>query len=225
MKAILYTRVSTAQQALDGDSLAAQEAKLRAYAAFRGFDDVEVISDAGISGSTMNRAGFERVMSAVEAKRCAVVVVYSLSRFARNTVDTLHCIERMNRRGVEFHSVTESVDTSTPVGRFFVTTLAALAQLEREQVAERTSAVLQFKKSQGERYGQVPFGLKLSDDGVTLVADEHEQAAMALVTELHRRGFSYAAIADELTSREFRNKAGNTSWNKTQICRMLKKAA
>lgn len=225
MKAILYTRVSTTKQATEGESLAAQESKLRAYAVFHGFEDVEVVTDAGVSGSTTNRAGFERVLQAVERKEIGAVVVYSLSRFARNTQDTLRCIERMQKRGVAFHSVTESVDTSTPVGRFFVTTLAALAQLEREQTAERTSAVLQFKKSQGERYGQVPFGKRVAADGVTLVDDEQEQAALEMVRELRRRGMSYAAIAEELEAREYRNRAGRINWSKTQVARMLKQAA
>ena len=99
MKAILYTRVSTTKQATEGESLAAQESKLRAYAVFHGFEDVEVVTDAGVSGSTTNRAGFERVLQAVERKEIGAVVVYSLSRFARNTQDTLRCIERMQKRG------------------------------------------------------------------------------------------------------------------------------
>ena len=147
MKAILNIRVSTSKQVEQGASLNTQEAKLRQYAGFHDFDQVEVIADEGLSGKTTARPGFQRLMDTMRAKGVDAVIVYSLSRFARNTIATLEAIEVMNRRGVAFHSLTENIDTTSPVGRFFLTTLAGLAQLEREQIGERTRAVLQHMKS------------------------------------------------------------------------------
>lgn len=223
MKAILYTRVSTTKQAQEGDSLDAQESRLRQYATFRGFDTVDVISDEGLSGKTTARPGFQRVMDAVNARTVDAVIVYSLSRFARNTVATLEAIDTMNRKGVAFHSLTEQLDTTTPVGRFFVTTLAGLAQLEREQIGERTRTVLQFKRANGERVGQIPFGFRL--DGGRLVEDEHEQHAIALVGELRNAGMTYAGIAERLEAQQISNKAGRVKWTKQQVHRILHRVA
>ena len=196
MKAILYIRVSTSKQVEQGASLDTQEAKLRQYAGFHDFDQVEVIADEGLSGKTTARPGFQKLMESVRCKEVDAVIVYSLSRFARNTIATLEAIEVMNKRGVAFHSLTESIDTTSPIGRFFLTTRAGLAQLEREQIGERTRAVLQHMKSIGERVGQIPFGSK--DDNGAIIPDENEQAAIALIGKLRSEGLSCRAIATRL---------------------------
>ncbi len=223
MKAVLYIRVSTARQAEQGASLDTQEARLRQYAAFHGIEQVEVVADEGLSGKTTARAGFQKVMEAVKAKTVDAVIVYSLSRFARNTIATLEAIEVMNAKGVAFHSLSENIDTTSPIGRFFLTTLAALAQLEREQIAERTRAVLQHKKSLGERVGQVPFGSR--EEAGMIMPDAREQAAIQLIGALRAKGLSCRAIAEELKKQEVQNKRGKVSWSKQQVHRILGRVA
>jgi len=225
MKAILYVRVSTMKQVNEGDSIDNQTARLKQYASLHGFSDIEVIADEGLSGKTIEREGLQNVMHAVRTHGTDAVIVYSLSRFARNTIATLEAIEVMNKNGVAFHSLTEQLDTTSPIGRFFLTTIAALAQLEREQIGERTRSVMQFKKSQGERVGQIPFGSMLDTTTGKLVDDVNEQAALALVRELHERGLSYTRIASELESRNMMNKAGRSHWTKQQIHRIIRHAA
>jgi len=225
MKAILYVRVSTMKQVNEGDSIDNQTARLKQYAALHGFSDIEVIADEGLSGKTIEREGLQNVMHAVRTHGTDAVIVYSLSRFARNTIATLEAIEVMNKNGVAFHSLTEQLDTTSPIGRFFLTTIAALAQLEREQIGERTRSVMQFKKAQGERVGQIPFGSMLDTTTGKLVDDVNEQAALALVHELHERGLSYTRIASELESRNMMNKAGRSHWTKQQIHRIIRHAA
>lgn len=219
MNAILYTRVSTLHQVTDGQSLEAQERTLRQYAAFKGCDDVQLVTDAGLSGKTTDRPGYQQVMDAIRTGTIDAVIVYSLSRFARNTIATLEAIEQMNRKGVAFHSVTEQIDTTTPIGRFFVTTIAGLATLEREQIGERTRTVLQFKKANGERVGQIPFGYCV-DDG-HIVPDSTEQTAIRLVHHLHTAGYSYTQIARQLERRNITNKAGKVRWTKQQVHRIV----
>ena len=223
MKAILNIRVSTSKQVEQGASLNTQEAKLRQYAGFHDFDQVEVIADEGLSGKTTARPGFQRLMDTMRAKGVDAVIVYSLSRFARNTIATLEAIEVMNRRGVAFHSLTENIDTTSPVGRFFLTTLAGLAQLEREQIGERTRAVLQHMKSMGERVGQIPFGSK--DDNGAIIPDENEQAAIALIGKLRSEGLSCSAIATRLEQLDVRNKAGRPTWSKQQVHRIANRVS
>lgn len=222
MKAILYTRVSTLHQVTEGQSLEAQERTLRQYSAFKGFDEVQLVTDAGISGKTTDRPGFQQVMEAIRTRTVDAVVVYSLSRFARNTIATLQAIEQMNRKDVAFHSVTEQLDTTTPIGRFFVTTIAGLATLEREQIGERTRTVLQFKKANGERVGTVPFGYHL--DGDHIVPDEAEQKVIKLVHHLRKLGYSYTEIARQLERKHIPNKAGRVKWSKQQIHRIVNTA-
>lgn len=144
--AIIYLRVSTSKQAETGFSLDNQLSRLQAYALVHNYTNVKVISDEGISGrSTKNRVGFNEMIELVKSKECSAIIVYSLSRFARNVKDTIETIDLLNKYGVSFHSLTESIDTNTAVGRFFLTTLSALAQLESEQMGERIKSVLDRK--------------------------------------------------------------------------------
>lgn len=218
-RAILYTRVSTSKQVEQGTSLENQEARLRQYADFHGFADAELITDEGLSGKTTDRPGFQLVMDAVKKKAVDAVIVYSLSRFARNTVATLEAVSLMNRNGITFHSLTEQVDTDSAVGRFFLAVLAALAQMEREQIGERTRSVLQHKKRNGERTGQVPFGKQETADG-KLVDHEMEQITIHRVHDMRASGMKYAAIAETLQRQGITNKAGRVKWSKTQIWRI-----
>jgi DNA invertase Pin-like site-specific DNA recombinase len=221
MKAILYTRVSTTKQVTDGVSLENQEKRLYQYADLHNYSDLNLITDEGVSGKHSNRVGFNQVMQSVKQNKCNAVIVYSLSRFARNTIDTLKYIEIMNKKDIAFHSLTEQIDTTTPIGRFFLTTLAGLAQLEREQIAERTKSALQHKKSKGERVGQIPFGKKLAKDGKSLVDNEQEMKIVILVKRLRKQGKSYNKIADELIKQRMKNRSGNVKWNTTQIYRLV----
>lgn len=214
------------EQANNGNSMEHQEAKLRAYCSLMNYDKVILKMDNGISGkSTKNRTGFQEVMELVETGDIAAVIVYSLSRFARNTKDTLQVIEVLRNNGVSFHSLTERIDTDSPTGRFFLTVMAGLAELERETTVQRITDVLQHKKLNSERTGQIPFGYNLSSDGVHLVKNENEQKAITIVNELHASGESYQSIANKLTELNITNKKGIVKWNKTQVYRILSKAA
>lgn len=225
MRAALYIRVSTTQQATEGVSLKAQRERLLKYCEFNGLEVVEIIEDKGLSGSNNQREGYKTLMKLVTSSQIEAVCVYSLSRFARNTVEVLNSIEKMNNNNIQFHSLTEKIDTTTPTGRFFLTTLAALGQLEREQLAERTRAALQHKKSNNERIGQIPFGYELSSDGVHLIENEREQKIIKLVLSLRGLGYTYKAIAEELEQRQLKNKANRVNWSITQVSRIVKKSA
>ena len=110
MKTILYIRVSTTQQVNDGISLEAQEQRLIQYCEFNGLEVVGILKDEGLSGSNANREGYRKLMDMVMTKEIDAVAVYSLSRFARNTVEVLKSIELMNKNNIQFHSLTEKID-------------------------------------------------------------------------------------------------------------------
>lgn len=221
-RCVLYVRVSTRDQVDNGHSLQMQEQRLRQYAAFKGYDAVELVSDEGLSGASVDRPGFRKVMDLIDRHAVDCVMVYSLSRFARNVVATMDAVELMNRRGVAFVSVTEQVDTTSAAGRFFLLVLAGLGQMEREQVGERTAAILQSRKAQGRVVGSVPFGFRREGD--SLVRDELEQRCIHLVQRLNRRGMTCRRIAIELEARGVFNKAGRVRWLPSQVHRILRHA-
>lgn len=222
MCTVIYLRVSTTQQVENGLSLDNQLARLQSYATVHGLTNIKIISDEGISGrKSQNRPGFTTMMEMVKNKQVSNILVYSLSRFSRNIKDCIESIELMNKYNVSFHSLTESIDTSTAVGRFFVTTLSALAQLESEQLGERIKSVLDHKKSKSERTGSVPHGKSLSTDGKTLIDNKYELETIELAKKLYSEKLTFGKIAKKLVEAGRKNKKGTTDWYPNQIKRMV----
>ena len=217
-KVILYSRVSSTQQAEQGSSIDNQITRLKQYAELKEYQNIIVLTDAGISGKSVNRPAFLQLIELVKRNEVEAVIVYSLSRFARSIVDTVKMIELLNKHSVAFHSLSESIDTSSAVGRFFINVLSSLNQLEREQIGERTKAVLQYKKSQGAKVGQVPFGF--TDNNGRLIKNKTEQNTMSIINSLRDNSYSFQDIADELIKRNRKNKAGNSIWNKSMIWKL-----
>ena len=121
---------------------------------------------------------------------------------ARSTRDAIEITERLEQAGADLVSITERIDTTTGIGRFFFTTMAALAQLERDQISERTTAALAHKRHKRQRVsGQIPFGYDLADDGVHLVANRPEQRTIRRVRRLRDSGMSSRNIIAELERR------------------------
>ena len=207
-EAIIYLRVSTAGQVIDGVSLEAQESKARAWCELNDYQVSGVFTDAGISGkSTLNREGLQNALDSV--KKDNALVVYSLSRLARSTKDTIQISETLNAKGVDLVSLSEKIDTTTAAGKMVFRMLAVLSEFERDQVSERTTAALQHKKSKGERVGSIPYGFKLAMDKIKLLKDKAEQALIAVCKELKEQGLSLRKIAAKLAEQGFKNRIGN----------------
>lgn len=179
-----YVRVSTDEQARSGLSLQAQRERLTAWATAFGHDLVEIVADEGESAKSLDRPGMQRVLQMVDRKQVDGVVAAKLDRLTRSTRDLLDTIERCERRKVALASVSESLDTSTACGRLLVTVLGAMAQMEREQTAERTAAALGAKRRQGRRYCRhAPFGYRF-DDGGCMVEVDAEQRILDAVADI-----------------------------------------
>ena len=224
MKAVLYTRVSTEAQAAEGVSLAAQLAKLQAWASLHDAEIVGTFSDEGISGTREDRPGLAEAM-ATATKHKAALVVYSLSRLSRSTSHTIELADRLAKSQADLVSITEQLDTTTAAGRMVFRMLATLAEFERDQIAERTKSALAHKRSKGERIGTVPFGSDLANDGIKLQANAAEVEAIGLINELRAAGLSLRTIADELTRRQIPTKKGNARWSHTAIQAILTRKA
>lgn len=206
-KAIGYIRVSTDEQAKEGVSLENQEEKIRSYCDLKDFELLEIVEDAGISAKNLRRPGAQKVIEMAQKKMVDAVVVYKLDRMFRSTVDALETTKQFDKWGVSFHSIAENLDTKSAMGKFFFTLTAALAEMEREIIGERTRDVLQRKKANGEVYGHVPFGYKRFKG--KLLANEAEQKVIQTVLDLRDKGFNYSRISRELNRLGFKTKKGN----------------
>lgn len=152
---IIYTRVSTEEQAREGASLHAQRESCEMMCKFRNLSDVEVIEDAGLSAKDLKRPGIASIVTSIEAGEVKAVVIWRLDRLTRNLHDLLDLVELFNQRDVALISVTEQLDTSTPMGRLTLSMLGAMGQWERESIAERVKLGMRHRQSQGFWVGGV----------------------------------------------------------------------
>ena len=219
--AVIYVRVSTTRQADEGVSLDAQEARARAWAVANGREVLAVHVDAGLSGGRAdNRPALQAAVDQACATRSALVV-YSLSRLARSTRDAIEIALRLEAAGADLVSCSESIDTTGAVGRMVFRMLATLAEFERDQIAERTSAALQHKRSRGERVGNTSYGWRVGDDGVRLEPDDAEQATIARIAELRGSGLKLRQVADILNAEGHTSRTGG-AWLLQSVARVLR---
>lgn len=225
MKVIGYARVSTEEQAVHGQSLDAQRAKLEAYAALYDLELVAVIVDAGVSAKTLHRPGLQEALAKLRRGEAAGLVIAKLDRLTRSVGDWQELIEVYfgEKAGKQLFSVADSIDTRTAAGRLVLNVLLSVAQWERETIGERTKDALQHKIKKGERCGKVRFGYNLAADGKTLVPDPVEQEAIGLMRELRKAGESYPRIAAELNSRGVQTKEGRP-WQPMTVRNILLRA-
>ncbi len=222
--AVAYIRVSTEGQAEDGVSLEAQKNKIAAWCMVNDYQLVETFVDAGLSGGRAdNRPGLQSAIREA-CKRKAALVVYSLSRLARSTRDTLLIGEELDKAGADLVSLSERIDTTSASGKMVFRMLAVLAEFEKDQISERTKMAMAHKRSQNERVGTIPYGFDLAEDGVALIPNEAEQEIIRVIHELRSRGLSLRAIADQLTISNYPTKKG-AKWKHTTVKTILTRTA
>lgn len=222
--AVGYIRVSTETQATEGVSLEAQRAKIAAWCEVNGFTLAAVHVDAGLSGGRADNRPELQAALAAACKAKAALVVYSLSRLARSTADTLAISNRLDKAGADLVSLSERIDSTSAAGKMIFRMLAVLSEFEKDLIAERTTAALSHKKSKGERTGSVPFGFTLAGDGIQLIPDDAEQAVLVTIRQLRAAGESMRAIAAELNRQGVATKNGKP-WVHSTIQRILERAA
>ncbi len=147
----IYARVSTKNNGQDPET---QLMALREYAKARGFEIFSEYVDVGISGAKEKRPALDQLMDHARKRRFDVVLVARFDRFARSTRHLVLALDEFNALGVDFISLSESVDTSTPMGKMVYTVIAAVAELERSLIRERVVMGLQRAKAQGKKLGR-----------------------------------------------------------------------
>ena len=219
MQSAIYLRVSTEEQ-VSGYGLDVQRERCTAMATVKGWTVApeHIYCDEGISGTknASGRPGLAALLAAAEHGTIAAVIVLALDRLGRKTTIVLDLVDTLARAGVQLVSCKESLDTSTPAGQFVLTMFAALAQLERDTIVERTTAGRNARgKRDGEKGGRVPYGYQRSAGGVVV-----EPVAAAVVRQIlrwHYAGATYQAIADRLNERGDTPPRGGRVWYRSSI--------
>ncbi|MBA3903526.1 MAG: recombinase family protein [Rhodocyclaceae bacterium] len=217
-KAVGYVRVSSSEQAQHGFGLMTQEAAIRAFAESQGYELVEVVTDAAVSGATRpaERAGFGRVVELAEAGAFSVLLVWKFDRLARQIVYAVTAAnELQERHGVQLRSVTEPIDTATPMGRTVFAILAGMAEQERQVITERTFLGRREKATRGGyACGAVPLGYVADREG-GLAPDAESAATVRRIFALRKDGATLQSIASALNGEGVPTSRGGKWWPAT----------
>lgn len=222
MKAIGYTRVSTEGQAIEGISLSAQKAKIEVWAELNDATLLAVFEDAGLSGRTMHgREGLQKAINSACMNQCALIV-FSLSRLARNTRSTLMLAETLEKANADLISISEKIDTTSASGRMLFRLMAVLSEFESDQISERTSGAMAHLRRKNKRISRhVPFGFKATEDG-DLIEIPAELEAIQTMQRLRSKGSSFRFIANYLDKAGVKPKRG-ASWHPDSIRGIIKR--
>jgi DNA invertase Pin-like site-specific DNA recombinase len=219
VRAAIYTRVSTEDQAKEGFSLDAQLEKLRAYCTARGWDIAGEYVDEGYSGRKTRRPAYTRMMEDIE--KWDALLVIKMDRIHRNSKNFMLMMEDLGKKGKEFVSMMESLDTSTAMGRFVMDIIQRIAQLESEQIGERVYIGMEQKAKTNS--GMLGFNIPYGYDYVNgkLVENKTESPQIKRIFEIYLAGQSMEKIA-ELFNQEGIPSKQNKKWGPHTIAIILK---
>ena len=229
MKVIGYIRVSTKEQAREGLSLEVQHKTIVDYCALRDLVLVRIIEEAGVSAAKplAKRPGGALLTAALNAGEAQGVVAVKLDRLFRDVHDCLGNVKSWDSRDMALHLVDQggsSIDTRSAMGRFFITILGAVAEMERNLISDRVRAVINHKQTKRERTGTVPYGYRPFLNGAQMEPDPHEQQVIAYIKRLRQQEhLSYAKVTAALNDQGI--PARGKRWYKTSVTRLLQREA
>lgn len=208
LKAALYIRVSTEEQAIDGLSPSAQAETLKQYCSAFAIEVFDIFMDLGLSGKSLkNRNELKRLIEACGRKQFDMVLVWKISRLSRNLKDLLYLIDVFERYNVHFTSCSEKFDTSTPVGRMTLQLLGSIAEFERNTIVENVKLGLMEFARKGGKASSV---LGYDNIDKKLVVNEGEAKIVKLIFSLYTESdMNYSAISKYLNSLGIRTKRGS----------------
>lgn len=204
MKAVIYTRVSSSNQAEEGYSLEAQHNESIKYIESENMELTKVYTDPGVSAKSLERPGVQEMIRDLKAGKFQVIIIHKLDRLTRNISDLYELVEMVIKHDVKLISLSEKIDTSTPMGRMFIYMLGILAQMFRENLSQEIIKGQSMRASKGLRVSPSrPYGYDLGDNLVMSV-NEEEAHTVRQIFEWFNEGYNLMTIANKL------NKMGAT---------------
>lgn len=216
--AAVYVRVSTEDQAKEGFSLAAQEERLRAYCQARGWDISQVYTEDGYSGRDIKRPAYKRMLE--ERDTWDTLLVLKMDRIHRNSRNFMSMMENLGKAGKEFVSATESLDTSTAMGRFVVDMIQRIAQLESETIGERVYMGMKQKAKDGPGLLGFPAPIGYDLENGRLIVNAEEAKTVSAIFSWCLEGRTTEEIALALNGLYQWTKRG-LAWNRLKVYRTL----
>ena len=189
MRVGFYGRVSTEEQAREGFSIPAQIDRGRHFCAAQDWTIVDFYIDEGVSAKDLDRPELQRLLEDIEAGKIDIVLVFRLDRLTRSVLDLYKLLEYFQLHNVNFRSVSEVYDTTSAIGRLFITLVAALAQWERENLAERVRFGMEQMAKEGKWHGgAAPLGYVVGSHG-TFEIEEQQASIVRVIYEKFLNGW------------------------------------
>ena len=217
-KTAVYARVSTEDQAKEGFSLNSQTEKLRNYCKAREWKIIGEYIDDGYSGRNTKRKAYLKMMNSID--KWDILLVMKMDRIHRNSKNFMIMIEQLRQKNKEFVSMTESLDTSTAMGRFVMDIIQRIAQLESEQIGERVYDGMRQKAKIGKGLlgSPAPFGYMYKNG--ELLSIEQEEKILKKIFSAYLSGKSMNMISNWLNESRIQSKKNGT-WYRMTISRIL----
>ncbi len=203
----IYTRVSTNNQVFDGESLDEQEQKLINYCKLKNWEIIKVYREEGVSAKNLDRPKFKELIRDIEKGLIDTVVIKKIDRLSRSILDFEKTYNFFEKSKINLVSLQENFDTSTAIGRAIIRTVMVFAQLEREQTAERTLDVMEYRAQQGLwNGGYPPLGYDYDKEKNELIINSVESEIVRLIFEKYLELGSCMGTANYINKLNHRNK-------------------
>lgn len=214
-KVAIYTRVSTLEQANEGYSIEGQEQRLKAYCKVHDWENYEFFVDAGQSASNTDRAGLQNLLNRLD--EFDLILVYKLDRLTRSVRDLMGLLDTFEEKDVKFRSATEVFDTTSAIGKLFITLVGAMAEWERSTITERTTQGRRVATEKGV-YTTVPPFYYDKIEGKLYPNDKKE--IVDYIVSRAKAGVSIRGITEELNNSVYNPPKGKR-WDKSLVSYVL----
>lgn len=214
-RAVIYARVSTAEQAEEGFSIEGQIETIRAKCKLEGIEIIGEYLELGISGKTMeNRPQLQKLLSDAQCNKFDEVWVWKTSRLARKQLDLLQIVDIFKKNEIALKSCSENIDITTIYGKFFTNILGSFAELEREVIVDNVKMGMKQRARKGLWNGGIVLGYKSvldenNESKTKLKIVEDEAFIVKLIFQLYSEGKGLKAITNYINSQGYKSKKGN----------------
>lgn len=218
-KVAIYARVSTTEQAEEGYSIDEQIRVLKEFCEKEGYGVYDEYIDRGISGKNITgRPAIKRLLADAEQKKFDIVLVWKMNRLARKSLDLMNIVEQLNSKNIAFRSYTEKYETETPTGKLHFQMMAAIAEYERNNIAENVKMGMIARAKDGQWNGGQVMGYDVVEKDsenkkrkqTGLQINEQEAKIISLIFKMYTTGHGYKAIANKINQDGYRTKKNKT---------------